>query len=106
MNADHSTNNSPANRDPILVGDVVVELFDPETKQIAVDSEAEKARQRLVAERMADVLAQTRTELIEASQAGEPVDRQDLDAIGQDLLEARARSEALQQAAEAEDTRP
>lgn len=82
-------------KEPQKIGDILPEVVDVDAQQIHLDPAAEKARKRLVAERLTEVLQQTRSELIEQRQAGESVDPDEIAAIGVELQETVAQREEL-----------
>lgn len=88
---------SPQPSEPVPINEVLDELVDIPKREIHIDPAAEAARKLQVAERLAETLQQTRKELIEQAEAGEEVDQQTMDAVGEELQQTIARREELRQ---------
>jgi hypothetical protein len=88
---------SPQPNQPVPISEVLDELVDIPKHEIKIDSEAEAARKLQVAERLAETLQQTRKELIEQAEAGEEVDQQTMNAVGEELQQTIAWREELRQ---------
>ena len=91
--------NSPHSKDdgPRRVGDILPEVIDVSARTIHSDPASELTRRRVVAERMTEVLQQTRSDLIDMRQAGEEVDSADIAVLGTELQDAMVEREALRQ---------
>ncbi len=83
--------------EPQAIGDILAEVVDEAGREIHIDPVAEQRRKLIVAERLTEVLQQTRSELIASRQAGEPVVVEDISIIGRELQQTMAQREALRQ---------
>ena len=83
--------------EPERLGDILPEVVDVENKTIHQDPAAEKERKLAAKEHLAKTLRETRSELIEQRQAGEPVDTEDIAAVGEELQQTIAERENLRQ---------
>lgn len=88
---------SPESTEPVPIGEVLDELVDIPKREIHTDPAAEAARRLQVAEKLTETLQQTRQALIEQAEAGDEVDQQVMNDVGEELQQTMAWREELRQ---------